>query len=211
MGMVYIFLASAVWVLFRIIFNFKVEGFHYINRYKTNGRPYIVCPNHLTILDPIFVVIARGQGRRLSIMGKAELFRNPITAWLFSQVGVFPVDRGTGDKSVIEKSIEDVKKGKGMLIFPEGTRGDSDEIKKLKSGAFMVAAQTKADIIPCRVIFHTKDKKMHFFGRVIVKFGEPLTIEETQLDTGSKEQIRQAKAMLGLRLDTLLEEYYENH
>lgn len=209
--MVYVFLFSAVWVVFRIIYHFKTEGYCYVNDYKTNNRPYIICANHLTNFDPIFVVIARGGGKRLSIMGKSELFKNPVLGWLFSQVGVFPVDRGAGDKAVIEKSIDDIKKGQGMLIFPEGTRGTSDEVQKLKSGAFMVAAQTGADIIPCRIIYPTKDKKMHFFGRVVVKFGKALTIEETMLNTGSKERLRQAKAMLELSLDTLLEEYYENH
>lgn len=209
--MFYIIMFSLVWVTFRIIFMFKTEGYQYIYDYKSNKRPYIICANHLNVLDPIFVVIARGTGRRLSIMGKAELFKNPILAWMFYHVGVFPVDRGTGDKSVIEKSINDIKSGIGMLIFPEGTRGHSDEMLKLKSGALMIAAQTGADIIPCRIIYPTKTKLLRPFGRVVVKFGEPLTIEQTQLDKGSKEQLRQVKAMLGVAFDGLLEEYYEHH
>lgn len=209
--MVYVVLLSLVAVIFRIIFSFSYEGKEYIQAYKSNNRPFVVCANHIGMLDPIFVVMAYGVGKKMTIMGKAELFKNPVLAWLFRSVGVFPVERGTGDKTAINNAISDVKNGHGMLIFPEGTRSKTEELLKLKSGAFMVAAQTGADIIPCRVIYPTKDRQMHFFGRVVVKFGEPLTIEKTQLTTGSTAQIRQTKEMLKESLTELLEEYNENH
>lgn len=206
--MFYVIMFCLVSVIFRIIFNFKVENKEIIDSYKTNGRPFVICANHLTVLDPVFIVMARGRGKKLSILGKAEIFKGPILSWMFKSVGVIPVERGSGDKTVIEKSVNDVKNGRGMLIFPEGTRGTGDEMLKLKSGAFMIAAQTGADIIPCRVIYDTKTKKSRLFGKVIIKFGSPLTIEQTNLDSGSKAQIRSAKTMLSESFDKLLEEYY---
>lgn len=205
--MVYKITVAVVWFLTKILFNFKYYGREIAEAYKTNGRPYLVCPNHVSAIDPVFVVLARGKGRKLTVMAKEELFKNPVLSWFFTQLGAIPVARGTGDKTVLEKAINDVRDGAGALIFPEGTRGDGNGMGKLKSGAFAVAAQTGADIIPVRIIYHTKDGNMKLFCKVSVVFGQPLKIEDTQLDNGSRQQIRVAKAMLEQSYAQMLEEY----
>ena len=205
--MVYKITVAVAKFLISILFKCECHGTEIIERYKTNGRPYIVCPNHISAIDPVFVVVARGKGRKLTVMAKEELFKNPILSWFFTQLGAIPVARGTGDKSVLEKSISDVKDGAGALIFPEGTRGSGNEMGKIKSGAFAIAAQTGADIIPVRIIYHTKDGNMKLFCKVTTVFGQPLTIEQTQLDSGSRQQMRAAKSMLEESYANLLEEY----
>ena len=205
--MVYVITVAVVTVIAHLLFKFEYYGKDIINQYKTNGRPYIVCPNHVSAIDPVFVVVARGSGRKLTVMAKEELFKIGILSWFFRKLGAIPVARGTGDKDVLEKAINDVKNGAGALIFPEGTRGNGTEMGKLKSGAFAIAAQTGADIIPVRIIYHTKDGNMKLFCKVTTVFGEPLKIEDTQLDTGSRQQIRVAKAMLEESYAKMLEEY----
>lgn len=205
--MVYVIVVAVVSVLLRLLFQIKVYGRDVILDYKTNGKPYIVCPNHISAVDPLFVVILRGWGRKLTVMAKEELFKNPLLSWFFTQLGAIPVSRGTGDKDVLEKAINDIKDGAGALIFPEGTRGNGNEMGRLKSGAFAVAAQTNADIIPVRIIYHTKDGNMKLFCRVTVVFGDPLTIEETQLNTGSRQKIREAKSLMEESYAKMLEEY----
>ena len=194
-------------ILARLLFQIKCYGKEIINEYKTNGRPYIVCPNHVSAIDPVFVIILRGWGRKLTIMAKEELFKNGFLNWFFTKLGAIPVARGTGDKTVLDKAVNDVANGAGALVFPEGTRGNGNEMGKLKSGAFAIAAQTKADIIPVRIIYHTEDGNMKLFCPVTVVFDKPLTIEETQLDNGSRQQIRVAKAMLEESYEKMLEEY----
>lgn len=205
--MVYVIVVAVVSVLMRVLFNFEYYGKDIIDSYKTNGRPYIVCPNHISALDPVFVVVARGRGRKLTVMAKEEIFKIGILSWFFKQLGAIPVSRGTGDKGVLDQTINDLKNGAGALIFPEGTRGDGNTMGKLKSGAFAVAAQTGADIIPVRIIYHTKDGNMKLFCKVTVVFGSPLTIEQTQLDNGQRQQIRIAKGMMEESYAAMLEEY----
>lgn len=205
--MIYVIVVAVVSVLVRILFNFEYHGKDIIDSYKTNGRPYIVCPNHVSAIDPVFVVVARGKGRKLTVMAKEELFKNKILGWFFGKLGAIPVARGTGDKAVLEQTINDLKNGEGAMIFPEGTRGEGNTMGKLKSGAFAVAAQTSADIIPVRIIYHTKDGNMKLFCKVTVVFGTPLTIEQTQLDNGQRQQIRIAKAMMEESYAQMLEEY----
>jgi len=208
--MVYFICFWAVMLAFRIIFSYRKYDEHYLREYKTNGRPFVICANHLSMLDPIFIVMAYGWGRKLTIMGKAELFRNPLAAWLFRSVGVFPVERGAADTAALDKAISDIRSGRGMLIFPEGTRGTGDEMLRLKSGAFMIAAQTGADIIPVRMIYPTSTRKLKFFAPVVVKVGKPILAEEMNLVEGGKRALRAAKTTVQEKLDILLNEYNES-
>ena len=208
--MVYAVCFWAVMVAFRVIFSYRTYDKEILRRYKTNGRKFVICANHLSMLDPIFIVMAYGWGRKLTIMGKAELFRNPVFAWIFRQVGVFPVERGKADTSALDKAIADINDGRGMLIFPEGTRGTGDEMLKLKTGAFMIAASTGADIIPVRLIYPPSTRKLKFFAPVVVKVGQPLLAEDLDMVNGGKRALRTAKTTLQQSLDALLKEYNDS-
>ena len=208
--MIYLFCFSVCMVAFRIIFSYRSYNKEILRQYITNGRPFVVVANHLSMLDPIFIAMAYGYGPKFSIMGKAELFRNPILAWFFRQLGGFPVERGTGDTAALDKAIADVKNGQGMIIFPEGTRGTGDEMLRMKSGAFMVAAATGADIIPVRVIYPTSTRKLKLFGKVVVKVGQPLLAEDLNMVEGGKRALRAAKNTVKESLETLLKEYNDS-
>ena len=197
----------AVSIVFRIVFNFKVQGREYLTAYKNNGRPFVVCGNHLSMIDPVFVVMAYGVGKKMSIMGKAELFRVPVLKTLLKWVGCFPVERGTADNSALEKGIEDVKSGRGMMIFPEGTRGDRDEMQKVKSGAFVVARATGADIVPVRLIFPNTNCKPRLFGKVVVKFGEPIKAEDMNLSSEDKRSLRVRRIKYKESMENILRRY----
>ncbi len=205
--MFYVLAFTLVSIVFRIVFRFHVEGRENLTRYKTNGRPFVVCANHLNMFDPLFIIMAYGAGKRLSVMGKAELFKNPVLGWALRQLNCFPVERGTGDRSALDRGIADIKNGHGMLIFPEGHRGESDTMQRVKSGAFMIAAETGADIIPVRMIYPTKSRKMKLFGTAVVKIGRPLLAEDMDLTSGSKRALRRAKGTYQASMDSLLAEY----
>lgn len=191
MSMVYGILFCAVFLLSRICFRFHVSG----REYLPTDRGFVICPNHISALDPVFVVVARGAGKKLSIMGKEELFRNPFLGWLFRQVGVFPVERGKGDTAALDRAIADVQGGRGMLIFPEGTRTKTGEMGRFKSGAFVIAARTGADMIPCRVQYSTG--RLRPLCRIDVMFGPPITMEELGLAKAySASALRGAKETL---------------
>ena len=207
--MVYTICLAVCMVAFRIIFSYRSYNKEILREYRTNGRPFVVVANHLSMLDPIFIVMAYGWGPKFSIMGKAELFRNPVLAWFLRQIGGFPVERGTGDTAALDKAIEDVKNGQGMMIFPEGTRGTGDKMLRMKSGAFMVAARTGADIVPVRIIYPTSTRKLKLFAPVVVKVGQPLLAEDLNMVEGGKRALRAAKTKTQESLDNLLAEYNE--
>lgn len=199
--MIYWIVVCGAWVIFHVINRFQVIGRENIPK----DRGYVLCPNHLQAIDPVFVVCGRFWGKPMWVMAKEELFRIPIAAWFFRQLNAFPVARGTGDKELLDKAVESVKSGRAMLIFPEGTRSRTGQLQKLKSGAFVVAAAANADIVPCRIIY--KGGRWKWFGTVTVVFGEPIPIESLGLGgEHAASRLRAAKALVTERLEQLYEE-----
>ena len=200
--MLYCIIVPLAWVVWHLAFRIKVIG----RENLIHDRGFVLAPNHVSALDPVFVVLARFWGRRMLVMGKEELFQiNPFFSWFFRHVGVVPVHRGKGDTAVVDQAIECVRKGQGLLIFPEGTRSKDGNLGKLKSGAFVVAAQAGVDMIPCRVIY--KGGKMKLFGHCTVVFGKPIPAEKLTLgQPRSAARLRECKQHLTEALEQLLAE-----
>ena len=82
--------------------------------------------------------------------------------------------------------MREVREGRGALVFPEGTRTKDGNLGKLKSGAFVIAAEAGVDMIPCRIIY--KGGKMRVFGRCTVVFGKPIPAEKLKLGPPARMQ-----------------------
>ncbi len=197
--MVYAIAVTFVYAVFFIAFRVKVTGKENLNALE--GSRYIICCNHLHICDPIFIALRRYGRQKLLIMGKAELFKNPIGNWFFRQVGVVPVDRGRADMDVINKAQDELRGGRPMLIFPEGTRSKTGNMLPIKSGALVIAAATDATILPCHISYGSG--KFKIFGKVYLKFGKPLTPDILALDMKEKSTLRSAKKLLQSSIEGL--------
>ncbi len=154
-----------VWIAFHIAFDLKFEGRKNIP-VKT---PVIYASNHRTNADPPLV----GCGARgtYAFMAKEELFRNKLFAWLIRSLGAFPVSRGKGDTAVLDTAVERLNKGKCLMIFPEGTRSKDGKVHRGHSGAAVIAARSRRQIIPVGIVF---GEKLKFRTKVTVKYGEPI-------------------------------------
>ena len=155
------------------------------------GR-FILAPNHISGFDPI--VVGVGQKRAIRFMAKAELFRSPVTNWFLTKLGAFPVERGKGDWDSINNAKDMIDNGDAIGIFIEGTRSKTGELQRPKSGAVLLAHQMECSIIPVSVTYRTKKK--HFFSRLYVSYGEPLTTKELGIENGSPREYREASRML---------------
>ena len=117
--MFYCIIVPLAWLVWHIAFRIHVVG----REHLIQGRGFVLAPNHISAIDPVFVVLARFWGRRMIVLGKEELFEvNPFVTWFLRHVGVVPVHRGKGDTAVVQQAIRQVQAGQGALIFPEGTR-----------------------------------------------------------------------------------------
>ena len=189
--MLYPVILCAAWLIWHVAFRIQVIGREKLNKVQSTG--FILAPTHISAIDPVFVAIARFWGKRMVVFAKKELFEiNGFVTWFLGQCGCVMV-RGTKDEmETLSNTIEECKKGRGLLLFPEGTREKEGKLLSPKSGLFVVAAEAGTDVIPCRVLYDTPDGRMKLFCRVRVIFGEPMPAAQFKME--SRRDIKTLKA-----------------
>jgi len=163
--MIYAVIKAIVKFALSIAFNLHYEGRENIPKDKA----VIYASNHRTNADPPLVGCA--TPRKHAFMAKEELFNNKLFGGLIKALGAFPVSRGKGDTGVIDKSVEALRNGRSLMIFPEGTRSKDGKVHKGHSGAALIAGRSGNLIIPVGVVF---GEKLRFRTRVTVKYGKPI-------------------------------------
>ena len=201
-GWLYAIVSGALWVIARVFYRCEFHGFE---KLPERGQKVLVCSNHISALDPIFVAVATLK-RQYFFMGKAELFRNPILGYLFRKIGAFPVERGTGGADALAEArhlLDD--EGRAVGIFIEGTRSKTGELLKPKMGTAVLANQTQAPILP--ICITTKDcLGPKLFDRVIITCGELIQPEEFGIETGSGVELRRLSRTIMDRIAVMREE-----
>lgn len=154
------------WLAYRplsAIFKLEARGLEHL----PEDEPVLLCGNHASAWDPIFVLMALPRDYAFRIMAKKQLFQIPLLGAFLKSVGVFPVDRGNSDIGAVKTAIKSLREGFSLLLFPEGTRVKHRGQVQPKSGAAMMAIRSGVRMVP---FFVGRTKR-----RVRVIFGEPYT------------------------------------
>nr|WP_319487952.1 lysophospholipid acyltransferase family protein [uncultured Caproiciproducens sp.] len=172
----------------------------YFIPYQVNNREnmpesgkVIVCCNHIGLSDAVRVSFT--QHRQIYYMAKSELFQNKAMALLLSSLGAFPVQRGKGDKTAINKASEMLKNGQALGVFIEGTRSKTGEFLQPKAGAVMIAYKYNAPILPC-CITAKGGGKPRIFHKCIVSFGELIQPDQLGIEEGTGSEYRNASRLV---------------
>ena len=194
----YYILVPLAWIVFHI--GFRVECVGRENLKKVQTRGCILAPNHISAIDPVFVVITRFWGRRMVVFAKKELFEiNALLTWFFRCCGALCV-RGTKEEvAVIGETVKQCQNGGTLLIFPEGTREKDGVLLQPKSGLFVIAAEAGVDVVPVRIYYDTPDGKMRLFCKVRVVYGQPMPAAQFAME--SRRDVKKLRANKQALLD----------
>lgn len=117
------------------------------------SKPYIICPNHTSILDITALTYLCPQ--EFSFIGKVELLKNPVTRIFFKSIDI-PVNRQSKISAfkAFKRATELLHEGKSVVIFPEGKIDEEfpPVLHKFKAGAFKMAIENIIPILP--VVIH---------------------------------------------------------
>jgi 1-acyl-sn-glycerol-3-phosphate acyltransferase len=151
--------------------------------------PAILTPNHLSFLDPFFVVMS--VDRRITFIGKAEYIDSWTTRWFVELGGGIPVRREDGAQAQTSLAAGEsvLESGELVGVFPEGTRSPHGRLYKGKTGAARMALEVGCPIIPVGIRgageVLPKEAKIPKVTRVDVHFGRPMSVpEEAREDRG---------------------------
>jgi len=152
--------------------------------------PLILASNHVSYLDPIFLGVS--LPRKANYMAKEEIFRNPLISWFLGKLQAYPVSRDRVNSSSIRRTLDLLKKGRVLLLFPEGTRGDGKGLQKAKPGIAIIGQKSGAPMIPAflqgpeKVLPRGSGRiRLH---KVTVHIGTPVIIEPFSRPWESKRQ-----------------------
>ena len=132
--------------------------------------PVIIACNHISYFDP--PLLGTACPRRIRYMAKRELFNIPILGPLITSFGAYPVDRSGTPMAAVRRSVEVLRRGEVIGIFPEGTR-NLDGTVEAREGVALLASLGKAAVIPAAVIGTREAAR---FRRFEVVFGRPLRL-----------------------------------
>ena len=139
------------------------EGERYTQKIKGGA---IIAANHISFLDP-FTVGVTFWYRRLYMLVAEVVMRTRLKSVLLKGVGAIKINRNETDIEAINRSVNVLKRGFLLAVFPQGGINREDEIDTVKSGVVLMALRAGVPIIP----MHSAPKK-HWYSRSTVIIGK---------------------------------------
>ena len=160
---VYAVIYPIIWIFMKLFHPWKAIGAENI---PEGGA--VICGNHTTLGDPLYVVCAMSGRRQTHVMAKAEIMKWPVIGFLLKKAGIIGVNRGKSDMGAVKECLRVLKKGEKLLMFPEGPRVKDGEDSQAHTGAAMFATRTGTPLVP---VYISPQKRR--FRKTAVVFGEP--------------------------------------
>jgi 1-acyl-sn-glycerol-3-phosphate acyltransferase len=143
--------------------------------------PRVVVANHVSWFDVLALCVAT-PGRFLFV-AKKEVRRAPFLGRSIEVCGHIFIDR-SNRQAALESLVglrERLAKEKPIIImFPEGTRSATGELQPFKKGAFVLAVEGGADVVPTAVVGSRAIMRKHSLlihpGTITVRFGDPIPV-----------------------------------
>jgi len=113
-------------------------------------RPYVVVANHESYADIFLISCFPWEMKWLS---KDTVFKIPCMGWMMQMAGDIKIVRGKRESAVhaIRQCRDRLAKKVSIMIFPEGTRSRDANMLPFKDGAFRLAIEAGAPILPIAV------------------------------------------------------------
>lgn len=205
--------ASSLWIFCYVALNvlrplfgsLKVKGVEKIPR---RGGVVLAC-NHPGGMDSF--VLGMASPRQVFYMAKRELFNiHPVVSFLLHRIGAFPINRGAHDTAAIQYSVDLLKQGRVLGMFPEGTRNRGKPMRRGKSGAVRIAIDAGVPVVPVAVqgIPHLHRNWYNPFKRtkLSVQFGQPL-----QFPPGTMEEVQEYTTEIMLEVASMMPPELRGH
>jgi 1-acyl-sn-glycerol-3-phosphate acyltransferase len=115
-------------------------------------RSYVFVSNHRSYLDT--AALFRYAGKRIGLVAKKELLKAPVLGQGMGFVNVIAIDRTNPERALqsMERARQVMERGYSFGVFAEGTRAMPGELLPFKKGAFHLALQTQAPIVPVAIV-----------------------------------------------------------
>ena len=159
---------------------------------ETFERPAVLVSNHQSHLDLMCLMMLTP---RIVFLTNDWVWRNPLYGMVIHRAEFYPVSDG------IENHVDGLRRlyerGYSIAVFPEGTRSDDCSIRRFHKGAFFLAEQLRADVLPVCLhgVGHVLPKRDFMLrqGRIDVEVGKRISLDDSRFSSDLLERTRQMR------------------
>ncbi len=173
-----------------------------------DNEPVLFTPNHRSYWD--ILCVHNAIKKPVGFVAKIEMYKYPFLKWWMQDIGCIFLDRDNPREGLktIKQGAEYLKLGHNMVLCPEGTRNQKDEMLPFKEGSLKMAEKSGCKVIPVAII--GTDDLMENLGKFRMKkgpvkiiFGEPINLK-TDIP---EEYKKRSAAYVQTKVQAMLDEY----
>jgi 1-acyl-sn-glycerol-3-phosphate acyltransferase len=148
----------------------------------------IIASNHQTYIDPFWLSLPIKRPTRYLAWSAA--FSWPVVGKCLRWLGAWPLALEGSDPAAIRRSLQWLRDGGAVVIFPEGARSTSTgELERFKAGAVRLALEANVPILPVTIRggnqVWPRGRRVPRLGKVVVTYhplhhAAPIDNEETR-------------------------------
>ncbi|MHB8069946.1 MAG: 1-acyl-sn-glycerol-3-phosphate acyltransferase [Desulfobaccales bacterium] len=160
------------------------------------ARPAVIISNHQSAFD---IMLLLALPVEMVMVVKKWVWKAPVIGPLIRDAGYLVADRESY-MEILLQSRECLGKGISIIIFPEGSRSPDGRLKRFHVGAFKLALETEADVVPIMITNSQAciPYKAFWVGdhQTVVRVLPRVTREEFDYSRDARELSRHVKRML---------------
>ncbi len=184
----------------KILFPTKIIG-----KQNLPKGPCIIVSNHTSNTDSVLMIVNTWEKKYF--LAKKELFKNKLFGWFLKKMGAVKIDRQSSDLQAIKTSLKLLKDGKKLVIFPEGTRTNNENMQlgEIKHGASMFAIKARVQLVP---MFISRRPKL--FKKTKIYIGKPFELSEFYGKKLDNDTLQSASQIITEKMNELHDNAYNS-
>lgn len=140
-----VYIKPALKYIFKLYNRLDITGLENIP-----DKPVIFAPNHQSYLDGFLLISTLPPDilKRTYFIAEEGYFNTPVRRWIAKNFGIIPVNINKDLKGSLLKASAAVKKGKNVVIFPEGARTRDGSLLEFKKGFAILSKELNVPVVP---------------------------------------------------------------
>ncbi|MCR4881283.1 MAG: 1-acyl-sn-glycerol-3-phosphate acyltransferase [bacterium] len=135
----------------------------------------LIVGNHSSWID--IPIVVNAVKRRFWFVSGDFILKNPIMATMLKHLCVIRLSK-KNSKQGIDETVEKLKAGEAVCIFPEGELTKTGEMQRFRNGVVKIQQSANVPVIPFHIdgafdVWSKKQTKQLFFKKIKIHFGKP--------------------------------------